>query len=86
MRAVLGYLHGAVRIALGDVGAIAFLIAGGMGVAVALGQLASKLSGSTFGNEANDAIAYLLVGFFGGLAYLLASIDHRLEHKRERAG
>ncbi|WP_420479381.1 hypothetical protein [Brevundimonas sp. FT23028] len=86
MKAVLGYLHKTVRIAIGAVGAIAFLIAGGMGIVVAFGQLASKLSGSTFGSEANDAVAYLLVAFFGGLAYLLSSIDHRLEQKREAAG
>ncbi|MDQ8028215.1 MAG: hypothetical protein REJ23_05775 [Brevundimonas sp.] len=86
MNGALGLLHKVVRIAIGGVGAITFLIAGGMGVIVALGELVTKLSGSTFGNGANDAIAFLLVAFFGGLAYLLSSIDRRLEQKRERAG
>lgn len=86
MRAIPGLLHKAIRIAIGAVGLIAFLVFGSMGTVAAWGQVVAKLSGSTFGNEANDAVAFLLVAFFGGLAYLLASIDHRLEQKRERAG
>ncbi|MBN9465382.1 hypothetical protein [Brevundimonas sp.] len=75
-------LHRTIRMFVAVVGAAAFLIAGGLGAFLALGELWTKLSGAVFGNTANDAVAFLLVGLFGAIAYLMASIDRRLEERR----
>ena len=74
--------HRTLRAVVTLVGAGVFLIAGGLGTFVAASQIWLKLSGSVFGNESTDAVAFLLLGLFGALVYLAASIDRQLEKRK----
>ncbi|WP_271144889.1 hypothetical protein [Brevundimonas sp. NIBR10] len=79
---MIGRLHPWIRGVIALLGGLTFLFSCGVGLWIFLTEIVGKFGGDVFHNGANDAVAMMIVGMFGGAAYLLANIDRKLE-KRE---
>ena len=74
-------IHSLVRRIVGLAGLACFAAGLGFGSLMFGRDLLGKFGGDVFHNGANDTIALIIVGLFGGSVYLLANIDRQLAQR-----
>jgi hypothetical protein len=71
-----------IRNLIGAAGLLLFAAGSLSGLALGAIQAWRKISGGVFSDGAGESVSLFVFGVAGGVAWLLASIDRRLEHSR----